>query len=226
MRPQELKTLQIQTKNDEKLIVKLYLFNNLWVNYFRGCCWHVRNERTGHILYIYIYIKGTDNYIQTTTSGKHRIKMNQNKTHITVQWNFLLFYSLRGIFLFREDAEEKVAFLVGLVGRGNNDILPRTEAETLRHFSQVNVGFGTSLRVVSQEEILRHVLLVSMHLTDRNSQREANIDKELWKGKRTTEVCTEGYTQALRRTILCRPSKIFVFKFLYLLWHLWRHKNS
>ncbi len=81
-------------------------------------------------------------------------------------------HSPRGIFLFREDAEDELAFLVGLVGGGNDDILPRAQAETLGHLAQVNVGPGTSLRGARHEEILRHGLLVSVHLTDRETQKQ------------------------------------------------------
>lgn len=76
----------------------------------------------------------------------------------------LFFHSLRGVPLFREDTEDKFAFLVGLVGGGNNDVLSRTQAETLRHLSQVDVSLGTGLGVVGHEEVFLHVLLISMHL--------------------------------------------------------------
>lgn len=81
-------------------------------------------------------------------------------------------HSLRGISLFREDAEDEVAFLVGLVGGGNDDVLPWTQTEALGHLSQVNVSPGAGLRGARHEELLLHVLLVSVHLTDRETQQQ------------------------------------------------------
>lgn len=92
-------------------------------------------------------------------------------------------HSLRGISLFREDTEDEVAFLVGLVGGGNDDILPRTQTETLGHLSQVNVSSGTGFRGVRHEELLLHVLLVSMHLTEKhNSSKKGNLIRHSHKG--------------------------------------------
>lgn len=61
---------------------------------------------------------------------------------------------------------------MGLIGGGNDDILPRAQAETLGHLAQVNVGPGTSLSGARHEELLLHGLLVSMHLTDRETQKQ------------------------------------------------------
>lgn len=79
---------------------------------------------------------------------------------------------LREVLLFREDTEEKLAFLVGLVGGRHNHILPRAQPEALSHLPQVNVGFAASLGRVQGEEFLLHVLLVTMHLTDIQSSKK------------------------------------------------------
>lgn len=51
-----------------------------------------------------------------------------------------------------------------LVRGGDNDVLSGAQAEALRHLAQVDVGLGAGLGGVEQEEILRHVLLVPVHL--------------------------------------------------------------
>lgn len=54
-----------------------------------------------------------------------------------------------------------------LVRGGDDDVLPRAQAETLGHLAQVDVGLAASFGGAEQEEVLLHVLLVPMHLEGR-----------------------------------------------------------
>lgn len=51
-----------------------------------------------------------------------------------------------------------------LVRGGDDDVLPGAQTETLGHLAQVDVGLAASFGGAEQEEVLLHVLLVSMHL--------------------------------------------------------------
>lgn len=51
-----------------------------------------------------------------------------------------------------------------LVRGRHDDVLAGAQAEALRHLPQVDVGPGAGLGGIDQEEVLLHVLLVSMHL--------------------------------------------------------------
>lgn len=73
-------------------------------------------------------------------------------------------HSLWGVPLFREHSQDELPLLVWLIRGGNDDVLAGAQAETLRHLAQVDVGLTAGLGWVEQEEVLLHVLLVSMHL--------------------------------------------------------------
>lgn len=60
-----------------------------------------------------------------------------------------------------------------LVGGGDDDVLAGAQAEALRHLAQVDVGLGAGLGGVQQEEVLLHVLLVSVHLEKTGGHIEA-----------------------------------------------------
>lgn len=51
-----------------------------------------------------------------------------------------------------------------LVRGGNDDVLPRGQAEALGHLAQVDVGLAASFGGAEQEEVFLHVLLVPVHL--------------------------------------------------------------
>lgn len=57
-----------------------------------------------------------------------------------------------------------------LVRGGNDDVLPRGQAEALGHLAQVDVGLAASFGGAEQEEVFLHVLLVPVHLGGRNSR--------------------------------------------------------
>ena len=78
--------------------------------------------------------------------------------------------SLREVPLFREDPEDELALLVGLVSGGHNDVLAGRQAEALRHLPHVDVGSAPSLGGIVQEEVLLQVLLVAVHLRERRAQ--------------------------------------------------------
>lgn len=56
---------------------------------------------------------------------------------------------------------------MGLVGGGHNDVLAGGQAEALRHFPHVDIGFASGLGGVVQEKVLLQVLLIPMHLRTR-----------------------------------------------------------
>lgn len=60
---------------------------------------------------------------------------------------------------------------MGLVGGRHDDVLPRTQSKTLGHLPQVDVRLAASLGGVEQEELLLHVLFISMHLAQWDGQQ-------------------------------------------------------
>lgn len=77
--------------------------------------------------------------------------------------------SLREVPLFREDPEDELSLLVGLVGGGHDDVLAGRQAEALGHLPHVDVGLAPGLGGVVQEEVLLQVLLVPVHLNQRRA---------------------------------------------------------
>ena len=55
--------------------------------------------------------------------------------------------------LLGEDTDDEVSVQVGLEGGGQDQVLPRGQAEAAAHFAQVDEGVGPSCRRVAQEEV-------------------------------------------------------------------------
>lgn len=66
--------------------------------------------------------------------------------------------------LLREDPEDELALVVGFKGRGDDDILSRRQAKSLRHFSQVDVSLAFRFGDRVQEEVLLQMLILPAHL--------------------------------------------------------------
>ena len=75
---------------------------------------------------------------------------------------------------------------MGLVGGGHDHVLAGAEAEALSHLPQVDVGLAAGLRGVYQEEVLLHVLLVTVHLEPRTrGRRETQGERHRERGEKT-----------------------------------------
>lgn len=66
-------------------------------------------------------------------------------------------------------------------GGRDDGVLPGTQAETLRHLPQVDVGFAASDGSVVQEEVFGKVLLVAVHLWVKQTRGSENTGDD---GKR------------------------------------------
>lgn len=59
---------------------------------------------------------------------------------------------------------------MGFKGRGNDDIFPWRQTNSLRYLPQINVGLAFSLRCCVQEEVLLQVLILAKHLCVERNQ--------------------------------------------------------
>lgn len=70
-----------------------------------------------------------------------------------------------------------------LVGGGDDDVLAGAQAEALRHLAQVDVGLRAGLGGVQQEEVLLHVLLVSVHLEQTATKTGGHVKARVIKNR-------------------------------------------
>lgn len=75
--------------------------------------------------------------------------------------------------LLREDPDEEVGLVVGLIGGGDQQVIPRRKCEALRHLPHVDVGPAASLGCMVAEEIFTCMVLVIWSL---NGGRQTEKD--------------------------------------------------
>lgn len=74
----------------------------------------------------------------------------------------------------REYPQIKVCVLVGLKGRGDDEVLPRGKTKAAAHLAQVDEGLRTSCRIAAEEEVFLQVHVLKARVLRNDSKYPCN----------------------------------------------------